>query len=345
MTEEGKIMMKNYLSHHGIQGQHWGVRNGPPYPLKAEVSKKVQKKGAEEKAYKAKREKLKKGDKRVKTSGISHENWGRKEGIGYGDSKRYGYVPWMDRSYSNVAISPDNYYEKYGDMYSKGKSFTTIGDELSGMSQQSIKDNYRYTGSSDLDSLASYVNKGRFGQVGYSNNCSKCSTAFELLRRGYDVQAGGSLKGCLKSAQEYWWDGAIKYKERENTVDDRISRFGKNASGTIDIRYSSGGGHAFNFVTDRKTGQTSYINSQTGHIIGNSWKDVKNFFSAIDDKAWIEVNRLDVARPNFKHMAEDDAIDYSDSYLERKGLQRGVASLDYKYDGIGDDDYKLYSKW
>ena len=26
-------MAKDYLSHHGIQGQKWGVRNGPPYPL------------------------------------------------------------------------------------------------------------------------------------------------------------------------------------------------------------------------------------------------------------------------------------------------------------------------
>ena len=24
-----------FLSHHGIKGQRWGVKNGPPYPLKA----------------------------------------------------------------------------------------------------------------------------------------------------------------------------------------------------------------------------------------------------------------------------------------------------------------------
>ena len=23
----------NYLAHHGILGQKWGVKNGPPYPL------------------------------------------------------------------------------------------------------------------------------------------------------------------------------------------------------------------------------------------------------------------------------------------------------------------------
>ena len=25
--------MNNYLSHHGVKGQQWGVRHGPPYPI------------------------------------------------------------------------------------------------------------------------------------------------------------------------------------------------------------------------------------------------------------------------------------------------------------------------
>lgn len=34
MNNYYKIVMKNNtLSHHGIDGQRWGVRNGPPYPL------------------------------------------------------------------------------------------------------------------------------------------------------------------------------------------------------------------------------------------------------------------------------------------------------------------------
>lgn len=30
-----QIVLKNYLEHHGVKGQKWGVKNGPPYPLDA----------------------------------------------------------------------------------------------------------------------------------------------------------------------------------------------------------------------------------------------------------------------------------------------------------------------
>lgn len=29
-----QLVLKNYLEHHGIKGQKWGIKNGPPYPLK-----------------------------------------------------------------------------------------------------------------------------------------------------------------------------------------------------------------------------------------------------------------------------------------------------------------------
>ena len=30
--------MQSYLCHHGIDGQKWGVKHGPPYPLGSDVS-------------------------------------------------------------------------------------------------------------------------------------------------------------------------------------------------------------------------------------------------------------------------------------------------------------------
>lgn len=34
-------MPKDYLEHHGIKGQKWGVKHGPPYPLSDEVSRSI----------------------------------------------------------------------------------------------------------------------------------------------------------------------------------------------------------------------------------------------------------------------------------------------------------------
>ena len=34
---------QNYLSHNGIPGMKWGVRNGPPYPLDSKTAERVKK--------------------------------------------------------------------------------------------------------------------------------------------------------------------------------------------------------------------------------------------------------------------------------------------------------------
>ena len=31
----------DYISHHGVEGMHWGVKNGPPYPLEGEALQKA----------------------------------------------------------------------------------------------------------------------------------------------------------------------------------------------------------------------------------------------------------------------------------------------------------------
>jgi hypothetical protein len=36
-----KSMYETELMHHGIPGQKWGVKHGPPYPLDAKVSRDV----------------------------------------------------------------------------------------------------------------------------------------------------------------------------------------------------------------------------------------------------------------------------------------------------------------
>lgn len=40
--------MANQLYHHGIEGQRWGVRNGPPYPLTTEAREKTKEQAIKE---------------------------------------------------------------------------------------------------------------------------------------------------------------------------------------------------------------------------------------------------------------------------------------------------------
>lgn len=59
-------MYENELYHHGIIGQKWGSRNGPPYPLNSGVSKKIKSghnpKYEKDEKYKKEREKLRSGE-------------------------------------------------------------------------------------------------------------------------------------------------------------------------------------------------------------------------------------------------------------------------------------------
>lgn len=40
-SEQQISKINEYLEHHGILGQKWGVKHGPPYPLDSKTSKKV----------------------------------------------------------------------------------------------------------------------------------------------------------------------------------------------------------------------------------------------------------------------------------------------------------------
>lgn len=40
-SQEAINKVDAYLEHHGILGQKWGVKHGPPYPLDSKTSKKV----------------------------------------------------------------------------------------------------------------------------------------------------------------------------------------------------------------------------------------------------------------------------------------------------------------
>lgn len=69
--------MANYLIHHGIKGQQWGVQNGPPYPLdskvKAEAYRTREKEKVEKKysVSKSSKKKIARLENKKNTEGLS----------------------------------------------------------------------------------------------------------------------------------------------------------------------------------------------------------------------------------------------------------------------------------
>lgn len=293
----GNFYFGESLQHHGIKGQHWGDRNGPPYPLDSKKSSAVKKRGKMEADYRKKKKKLQKGDKRVKTNGISKE-FSRADRLVKAALGAKNPINGLAAVF-DVASELAGQKNPYTDRFS-WKQIRELSDDFK---RSDLADDI-----ANLKVITEHVNGSRFHSTGYTNNCSKCTAAWELQRRGIDVKAGYSLDGNLDTAMEYWFDGARTYKEKTDNVLNRIKKFGRRGSGSVAIRYLSGGGHIFNFYTNGKDNKTRFIDSQTSQIF-DSWEDVKKYFP-IDTSKFIKVTRLDDARPNFKHMNEDDVIDY-----------------------------------
>ena len=91
------------LYHHGITGQKWGSRNGPPYPLKKGVSSQIKKgnnpKFKQDEEYRKEREKLKSGED-VETVGKSLFRKKKKKNI-FNKKKKVSDLP---QEYKNVQM-------------------------------------------------------------------------------------------------------------------------------------------------------------------------------------------------------------------------------------------------
>lgn len=69
----------NYLAHHGILGQKWGQRNGPPYPLDSESKSAEEKKHGSSSGNGATKEKVKKAKNVLKSNSGSRSSKALKE--------------------------------------------------------------------------------------------------------------------------------------------------------------------------------------------------------------------------------------------------------------------------
>lgn len=290
--------MNNELYHHGVQGQKWGKRNGPPYPLNA--------KG---KASLAKQRK-------------TVNSIGNKEGISELAAIALAYGATTLVSISPMLIAAG--IRKVHDMKINGQLNKTLKqvekkktgeiDEKTGF--------HKKTKEMSIAEDAKAVNPGHNREIlKTDNNCVECSMTYEMRRRGFDVTAAlsdqaknGKQRTCevfpgakpipvdfngIYKKPPYDKDYNLRIKTDEltqrkmaqidtlsrkglnydhaNAVVDTLKHDFKGTRGSLTVQWSAGyGGHALSYDVDKK-GNISIIDGQNGII--TTGNQVVNYFA------------------------------------------------------------------
>lgn len=156
----------------------------------------------------------------------------------------------------------------------------------------------------DMLADAMAVNGGARGnKIGFNRdwNCAFCATAYELRRRGRDVQAQESLEGVNRDASKLAFIGLktkdvhldaerttnktkhIGMTDREfDAMEKQILSDGENTRGRMGVKWKAPGegfetmgGHAFNYEV--KNGKFYIVDSQVGQVL--SGKDARKYLS------------------------------------------------------------------
>lgn len=326
--EMAQMMSDFFLKHHGIEGQRWGVRNGPPYPLDTKTANRV-KSGEQEKLR------------------VSNKEYRRQRAEETDPEKLVGtskLVNSIDRSWREVTVASDLPKPlNFADFPEDQREWHHKGDAKSVWYSDSGLDHGL---SVDSGKLQGTINPGWGSVSGTTNNCAKCTAALALHAMGYeDVCAGRSHQGALHSHAQYWFDGARPYKEKgDKNIADRIESMGDRAFGEFSFSYPNGaGGHSI-FFRKNKYGEVEFLDGQSGHreygILPSKTKEyydrlaargefnsdiglrkaeryktleqvigiLRDHYGFDDTDAFVRITRLDDATPNWGHLSEDSVL-------------------------------------
>ena len=189
--------------------------------------------------------------------------------------------------------------------------------------------------------IAAVNHNGAYEELGRGTNCLYCTTAYEMRRRGYDVQAQqdwvGGIRGDMPSAMYKGAKTEVLYDISGRSLSDptrlnesayatqtlisTIEAQGEGARGYVGVNWNEGGGHSMAYEV--VNGQMHLIDCQTGDDL--TGEDIWKERMAYADVCY--VTRVDNCEVN-KYMV--------DRYIEDAGTEDSNNAMDEMLDQLVD---------
>lgn len=247
---EYKVITTSELYHHGIKGQKWGVKNGPPYPLNASDKSASEKRLSSNK----KTNKVSKFDNSIK-------GWNDL------DEDTKGKIVELSAFAITTLVAPT-----VVNRLATKKNFKALKDLYDNRDIEKLENIPKLKTKMSTEENMKKVNPD-YPDLGTTTNCMLCTTAMAMREKGYDVQANKTLTdGFYTENIDKIWSSEGSFKKiKARKSKDIISTLEKESDGSygnLTVFWRLGGGHS---VFWKKEGSEVVIyDGQSGEKIKNN---------------------------------------------------------------------------
>lgn len=280
---------ESFLSHHGIRGQKWGVKNGPPYPLDQKKHDRVV----------GKTKKTRNGQKKSDSNGNEKEG-GLLSSVALSVAataiSSIVLKKWEDADYKRTKdLINENSKALISDFANVDKKFTNDAPPKMIHGKHSMDD--------DIKAVNPMYDQSVPGTV---TNCALCSVTYDLRRRGYDVTSktcetgiyGDRLLNDIYGKHDVDTHGHVggNFALLENSILKKYPE-GSRGAMTISLKpYYGGMSHSMAFEV--KNGKVIVIDAQSGKKYDLSDREQMKVFGLYQASSTTTV-RLDNLKVNW----------------------------------------------